>query len=299
MKIQSLSILVPAPCTNQCPFRVSRMNTDKQENYLHESHIEKFLESNNTIHELSFIKAWKERLEYVSNLDVHSLMLTSTGEAMLNLNFIRFFGVVNNHLEKPFRFIELQTSGMNMTTKNIEKLMLAGVKTISLSLSSLDTEENYVCNNPTNIKHKVDIDEVCKLIKAHHINLRLSLNLTKHFENKSLSDTFNRLTQLGANQVIFRKLYTSDNENLPQNKWIKSNSVDDTYLDKLNMYIHKHGKIIDKNFLGVPRYDIHGVSTVLDEDCMSQQVADNYRYLILKPDCHLYTKWQEPASLLF
>mgnify|MGYP003604645666 CR=1 FL=1 len=298
MKIQSLSILVPAPCTNRCPFCVSRMNTNIQINCLPKSHIYDFLERGE-IKEYSNIKAWMERLEYVSNLDVHSLMLTSTGEAMLNLDFIRFFGKINRKLNKPFKFIELQTSGININDNTIPVLMKSGVKTISLSVSSLDSRENRECNNPDERRHVVNIDEVCDSIKSNGMNLRMSINLNKMVEEMSFPEIFHRLVELGANQVIFRKLYSSGNPELEQNKWIKENTVSDNYLTKLSNYITTRGVIIDKNFLGIPRYGINGISTVLDEDCMNQQVADNYRYLILKPDCHLYTKWQEPASLLF
>lgn len=298
MKIQSLSILVPAPCTNRCPFCVSRMNTNIQINCLPKSHIYDFLERGE-IKEYSYIEAWIERLEYVSNLDVHSLMLTSTGEAMLNLDFIRFFGKINRKLNKPFKFIELQTSGININENTIPVLMKAGVKTVSLSVSSLDSRENRECNNPNERGYAVNIDEVCDSIKSNGMNLRVSINLNKMVEEMSFPEIFHRLVELGANQVVFRKLYSSGDPELEQNKWIKENTVSDDYLAKLSNYITTRGVVIDKNFLGIPRYGINGISTVLDEDCMSQEIADNYRYLILKPDCHLYTKWQEPASLLF
>ena len=298
MKIQSLSILVPAPCPNKCPFCVSRMNTNKQLNLLPDKTIKEFLQRGG-FSEDSYIRAWVDRLEYASKLDINSVMLTSTGEAMLNLDFIKFFAKINRRMLNPFRFIELQTSGVNLDIDSVNCLIRSGVKTISISLSSLDSKINYECNNPNNSRYFVDIEKVSKLIKSSHLNLRFSLNMTKHFEEYSYDRIFSILNDLNVDQVIFRKLYTSGDDELPQNRWIKENRASSEYMDGLKEYIKKNGKIIDKNFLNVPRYSIQNISTILDEDCMSQEIADNYRYLIIKEDCHIYTKWQEPASLLF
>ena len=41
-------------------------------------------------------------------------------------------------------------------------------------------------------------------------------------------------------------------------------------------------------------------STVLDEDCMAKADGrDEYNYLILRPNRKLYSKWDDPASLIF
>ena len=50
---------------------------------------------------------------------------------------------------------------------------------------------------------------------------------------------------------------------------------------------------------GALRYSVDGISTVVDDDCMNQEVKDTLKYLILRPDCKLYTKWDDAGSLLF
>ena len=51
---------------------------------------------------------------------------------------------------------------------------------------------------------------------------------------------------------------------------------------------------------GADRYDYMGFSTVVDEDCMAQEARiDSVKYLIIRPDGHLYSKWDSKASLIF
>lgn len=39
---------------------------------------------------------------------------------------------------------------------------------------------------------------------------------------------------------------------------------------------------------------------VIDEDCMAQEENKNaVKYLILRPNGHLYSKWDSKASLIF
>ena len=51
--------------------------------------------------------------------------------------------------------------------------------------------------------------------------------------------------------------------------------------------------------LGARKYSYMGISTVLDDDCMSKEENQVIRYLILRENCKLYTKWDDKASLLF
>lgn len=47
-----------------------------------------------------------------------------------------------------------------------------------------------------------------------------------------------------------------------------------------------------------------GMAVVVDDDCMAKgklpdAEKDAYKYLILQPDCKLYSQWDDPASLIF
>jgi len=76
---------------------------------------------------------------------------------------------------------------------------------------------------------------------------------------------------------------------------------DDLTVWDLTQYILKHGHALDILPYGATRYSIHGMSTVIDQDCMASGNGgkQTLRYLILQPDCHLRTRWDDEGSLLF
>jgi len=47
------------------------------------------------------------------------------------------------------------------------------------------------------------------------------------------------------------------------------------------------------------KYSVDGMSTVLDEDCMNTEAKEELKYVILRPNCKLYSKWDDTASLIF
>lgn len=44
------------------------------------------------------------------------------------------------------------------------------------------------------------------------------------------------------------------------------------------------------------RYSVHGISTVIDVDCMKKERPQPGRYLILRENCRLYTRWDDQGS---
>jgi hypothetical protein len=50
---------------------------------------------------------------------------------------------------------------------------------------------------------------------------------------------------------------------------------------------------------GQIRYDLMNISFVIDDDCMNTKSKNELKYLILREDCKLYTKWDSKGSLLF
>ena len=62
----------------------------------------------------------------------------------------------------------------------------------------------------------------------------------------------------------------------------------------------KNGRYLDTLEYGSARYDYHDFSVVIDEDSMSQDENKTaVKYLILRPNGHLYSKWDNKASLIF
>lgn len=289
MKAQSVSIVVPAKkCVNNCPFCVSKMHCEQYENYM---------DVNDSFFDLR-LKDYLKRLEFCRNNGVNTVMLTGNAEPQQNRSFLTFFGMFNQMLKNPFECIEMQTTGTLLDRNYLRFLRNhVGVTTISLSVSSFFDHLNNEIIKP---QKQIELEKLCVLIKEYGFNLRLSLNLNKNLliGNSNVKDIFTSIKMFLADQATFRVLYTSG-ENTIQDKWIEENSLDKYYILKLKNYIVEYGRELRILEYGQKLYDVDGISVVLDDDCMNTEIKEDLKYLILREDCKLYSKWDSKASLIF
>lgn len=288
MIIQSLSVVVPtANCINNCAFCVAHMHQDE---YLNQ------LDHNKPFYDL-YEEDYIARLEFARDNGCNTVMLTGNGEPQQNRAFLEKFGTMNRQLQKPFRWIEMQTTG-TLLDDNYLRFLRNHVKvsTISISLSSFNSAENaQICG----MRDPVDLIWLCNEIKKYDFNLRLSINLTSTFdkyEPETILDGAKRIFH--ADQVTFRKLYVSGN-NTCQDQWIAENGASAECVQRIRDYIRTYGKPLGQLEYGGTKYSLCGMSTVLDEDCMAKTPKAEYKYLILRPNCKLYSQWDDPASLIF
>lgn len=290
MVVQSLSVVVPAKrCINHCEFCVACM---RDEPYADQ------LDDNNRFYDL-YISDYKKRLEFARDNGCNTVMLTGNCEPQQNREFLKTFGLLNQSLSKPFRWISMQTTGTLLDAAYLRFLRNhVGVSTISISLASLDSAVNAAI---THMAKPADIEFLCSEIKRYDFNLRLSINLTKEIE-QNWPDVEKLLIycreRLGADQITFRVLYSSGLDT-PQDRWIAENAVSPDYVGDIKSYIVGNGTVLGHLVFGAIKYGIFGMSTVIDDDCMSQTPKEEYKYLILRPNCKLYSRWDDPASLIF
>lgn len=297
MNIQSLSICVPAPkCVNHCEFCVSRMHKDEYENkiMIHPEFESNYLDQ----YETDYLK----RLEYTRDNGCNTVMLTGQVEPQQNKQFLIKFSELNKRLPSPFKNIEMQTTGTLIDNDYLFFLKnTVGVNTISLSISSFDNEKNNsIINTPPN--GKIILGNLCSNIKLYDFNLRLSLNMTSELmgdEEPDITDILSKCKELGADQVTFRKMYSST-ANTPQDKWIDEHHIPKGWFVDLKTYIKSFGNYIDTLEYGNDRYSVDGISIVVDEDCMAKsKYRQSLKYVILRPNCKLYSKWDDKGSLIF
>lgn len=294
MRIQSLSIVVPSnKCVNNCKFCVS--NTNNHNKY------DNFITGRNLYFDL-YYNQYKERMEYARDNGCNSVILTGDCAPTQNYEFLKLFGIINKSLDKPFRNITIQTTGVLLNDDYLYFLRHhVGVTTISLSVSSFigDVENNIIIQPAQDIRLK----HLVKRIKKYKFTLRLSINLSEYTFPYSLNDNLDVIFDMLkdeylADQLTFRVLYDSGSD-LPQDKWVREHSLNDGYVELINDYIKHNGKFLEKLEYGTDRYSVNGMSTVLDDDCMSTDTGRVLKYTILRPDCCLYTKWDDMGSLLF
>lgn len=291
MQIQSLSICVPAKCPNHCKFCVAHMHEEKYKDQLN---------CNMPFYDL-YLEDFEQRLLYSRDNGCNTMMITSSGETLANRNYLALLGIINKKMEKPYRNIELQTSGVFLDEGYLRFLRNhVWVKTISLSLSDMFNSESNaeIMQIPEKLQFK--IPNLCKLIKKYDFNLRLSLNISNVYDKYRIDEilTYAKDT-LGANQLTIRKLYESNNNTL-EDKWIREHTVNNQFFSKFTDFVKINGFPLRKLEFGSIVYDCSGLSIVIDEDCMAKNVnAESLKYLILREDCHLYSHWDSEGSLVF
>lgn len=293
--IQSLSIVVPnKKCINDCAFCVSKMHPNDCKNQMDE---------NLPFFDLYF-KDYMKRLEYAKERGVETVMLTGNSEPQQNRKFLMFFGLMMQMMDSPFHKIEMQTTGVGLDRNYLRFLRNhVGVNTISLSISSFnDWRNNQIIGTKVN---EIKLEELCSNIKEYDFNLRLSINLNQlnfMFDTSNVESStemyFRMAESLKADQITFRVLYTSGN-NTEQDKWIDRYQIDEDLKRGIYSYIKNNGRLLEILPFGQKRYSVNGMSVVLDDDCMSTQAKKDLKYLILQPDCKLYSKWDDKASLVF
>lgn len=289
--IQSLSVVVPNPaCINDCAFCVSKMHAADYPNLLDE----------NLPHYDFYIREFRKRLEFARDNGCNTLMITGNTEPQQNKHFLVLLGLFIQMMKDPFKIIEMQTTGVMLDDGYLRFLRNhVGVNTISLSISSFDEEQNkrYTGMKPI-LAEKFNLKELCKLIKTYGFTLRLSLNLTDAFNGIPATDLFEKCKEYGADQVTLRVLYSGNNDT-PQDRWLKEHSAHDYVIEHYNRYVEDFGESLEVLEFGAIKYDLMGMSIVIDTDCMSKAPKDAYKYLVLRPNCHLYSRWDTPASLIF
>lgn len=294
MNIQSLSICVPAKhCINDCEFCCSKMHASDYEDYF-----------TNLSTYSAYIADMRKRMIYARENGCNTCMLTGNNEPQQNREFLRIFSEVNKSLPNPFLNIEMQTSGACIDESMLDFLKNSvGVTTMAISVACLDDDKTNI-KLTKNADKQLKLSDLCRNIKKRNMNLRICLNMNDHIlvnSNFMESAIFVYCNLLGADQVTFRALWSPD-ETTQQGKWIKENATEKTLelIDNLKLLVKKEGKYLDTLEYGADRYDYKGFSLVIDEDSMSQEVNKNaVKYLILRPNGHLYSKWDSKASLIF
>lgn len=301
MNIQSLSICVPGKtCINSCKYCCSRMRryecicNPREEIYPEVDFSSKVV-----------INEYTKRMEFARDNGCNTVILTGEIEPQQNMSFLYKFKEMNESLKSPFKKIEIQTSGAFIDEVKLSQFRKIGINTIALSVACIGSDKAN--REIIGMRDKnFNLSKLCKKIKDYGFNLRLCLNITRYIDyglglGSGFDDIITRCKDLGADQVTFRKMYTFGES--MEALWTKENTkgmyVSELLKDSIKI-VKKEGTYLDTLEYGADRYSYRGISFVIDDDCMSKKenkVA--VKYLILRPNGKLYSKWDTKASLVF
>ena len=285
MNIQSLSIVVPTgKCWNNCAFCVSKMHS--------EAYGASIIKNDNEIPQ-SYIN----RMNFVRDEGCNSMIITGTAEPQQNMPFILNLLEANKRLRKPFYNISIQTTGSGFTPVMFEDLSSYGLTTLALSLASVSDERHWEITNTLPAKRTMKIYEIIDCAKSYNLNVRACFNLTSEFKDLKPEDYFDWCKTHNVDQATFRKIYTDGNG--PEAQWVKQHEFPIENFGLIKKYIRENGTPIARLPYGFIQYSVDGISTVIDDNCMSKDNIDEMKYAILRPNGHLYSRWDDKGSLIF
>jgi hypothetical protein len=305
MNIQTISIVVPTKgCVNNCPFCCSKMHDCPYENKWNDTQMRK-------------------RIQYAVMNGVNTCIITGTGEAMQNVRFLENLSSLFMQMDNPFPNVEIQTTGVFLSMFELDEddhkpiytyinlLTELGVNTVSLSVSDIFFDKLNMDIIGVKSKLQFRLGDLIPLLKSNGFNIRLSLNMLEHFNNVTPLGILSRCQELGANQVTFRKMYRGE-EDIPENVYVSEKKCSDQTLENIQKYIEGymspdhtqkfisgHGTFLYRLPFGGKVYSIMGMSTVMDDDCMSKESNDSLKYVILRENGKLYCRWDDEGSLIF
>lgn len=316
MKIQSISIVVPTKgCVNNCPFCCSKMHDCPYENRWNNEQMRK-------------------RIQYAVMNGVNTCILTGTGEAMQNVHFLENLSSLFFEMDNPFPNVEIQTTGVFLSEIEepdgyeysdgyvpepiypyIKLLKKLGVNTVSLSVSNVFSDEINMSIIGVKPKLQFKLGELISLLKEKDFNIRLSLNMFKHYDDFTPQDILSKCKELRADQVTFRKMYRG-HEDTAENLYVSINKCSEKTLNDIENYIEGgktyypstgnfqeyaqgEGEFLYRLPFGGKVYSVMGMSVVIDNDCMSKETNDTLKYIILRENGKLYCRWDDEGSLIF
>jgi hypothetical protein len=247
-------------------------------------------------------QSYLDRMQFVRDEGCNSMIITGTAEPQQNMGFIADLLRANRKLRTPFYNITLQTTGSNLEDYDLAGLAELGLTTISLSISSPDPQRNAeIIGMPK--KTIRNYRYIACAAKEAGLVTRASVNLSEEFDKWFPTNFwhpirfFHWALSNHFDQITFRALYADGDSD--QAKWIAAHPFPEEKLEEIRYYIQTEGTPIMRLPYGLMKYSVHGVSTVLDDDCMSKDQIDDLKYAILRPNGHLYSRWDDTGSLIF
>ncbi len=312
--IQSLSICCPstAGCINHCKTCTARQHENPYRNKYSASHMDAFTYWEDVI----------KRMKYAQSKGCTTVMLTGSNEPQQDRRWLEGLALAMRSLSEPFLNIEIQTTGAFLDMDYLRFLKAMGVTTIAISTFSIfDDEQNRDVEECAD--KGLNIEKLCKMVYELEMNIRICVNVTDRVFSKSFYEAdasamkekdaakkdeillgeaqkiLNRCTELQANQVTFRKMWS--NPGTPEAEWIAQNcTYSNDLLSRISTVVSTDGTIINILPYGAARYDYQGFSIVIDTDSMAKDVNNQaLKYYIIREDGKMYSSWDSAASIVF
>jgi len=229
--------------------------------------------------------------------EITSVLITSTGEPMLNWDALR--AMTSRFALWP---VEVQTNGMKLNstqndcyndrsvkTNYCDILFDYGMSVIAVSIDHPGLFQHYKF-------------AFTNIVRANMV-ARVTVNVTDRFKDVSFEKILGWCKELGIRQLLIRRITTPEGaEGSDQAKWIAKHTGTeyDRLVDEASVALQNRGRLLRNLTHGAQVWGIDGISYVCSDWCLQEtNDGNNVRSLIFREDGHLYTSWNDLGSIVF
>lgn len=286
MKIQTYSVVVGnEACNAKCPYCVSKMTG-----------IERIKKVN-----------WRNfdiGCKFARANGVSTVLLTGKGEPTLFPSLVSQY--VKKSSEMGFSFIELQTNGYNLLSKEYEEQgylqdwYTFGLTTVCLSIAHYDDD----CNNSIfQFPKSLDIKAVIKKLHDMRFSVRLScvMVIRKICSMPDVEALIDYAKENNVEQLTIRPMSKPDkSEDASVADWVEKHAIsNEGWVNIKNLMADRHSTELMRLAHGAIVYDRRGQNICLS-NCLTlkPEERDEIRQLIFFPDGHLRYDWCNKGAIL-
>jgi molybdenum cofactor biosynthesis enzyme MoaA len=276
VKAQNLTISMPNKgCDKKCPYCVSHMTG--------------FVKADRDLMRRKAMKI----LTLVEAAGVYSVLMTSKGEPFLNWEDLSYF------IRRFKKFeIEVQTNGiwLKQHADALFRGAYASMKDIDVIAFSIDRLEDLA-----------GLKDICSKIKSFGGISRASVNITSLIPQDTRFDALvEKAKEAGFQQLSLRNIVAPDNaKDDAVKRWIENNVNPKQYEALRNemtdtLITKKQGRPLRSLPFGAVVYGYKDMSITFFDYCIQDyNTGEDIRSLIFLEDGHVYTAWNDKASILF
>ncbi len=287
MKIQTLSLVVDAPCNAKCPYCISQMTGAAPEI------------STAWVNEQKLNKA----IMAATIGGATTALITGKGEPTLNPAMVTQYV---RRADENFPFVELQTNGLVFMDEDYETEMTLGswqadgLTTLAISVVGYDDDTNRAFYRPDG---PYDLLRLVKI--AHDTGLMVRITCTM-FRNgiDTLGQILkliafcreNKIEQLALGPVTAPDVVRSNNKSI--RNWVDAHQLGHDETNRIAEYFDQHAQKLLTLPHGATIYDYRDVSVCIRECLTLRLDTDEVRQLIFYPSGRLTYDWQYKGAVL-
>lgn len=285
INIKPLYIHVPGQaCATPCAYCMTRSYTLRPSSCLDE----------NSPRYVLCKQDFYKRMAFARDDGCNAIFIVGDCEPQKNRAFLERITIINNMLPRPFRIVELTTTGRNLTREYLYFLRsVIGVTTIDLNVAAFDDVMNQELAGMMSSETKVELLPLIHNIKDLTFNLHLHIFLSKYFE--VYKD--NPMQFFKDCEYKYNAQYISIHDTPAPNDWLKSRAGSLQMQENIKAYIKKHGAYKAEFPSYADVYTLNNLIILMDPPIERQ--ATKREGLIIQTNGRLYTQWDEKTSLVF